>query len=421
MDLTLPGHTHVPLATISPALAERTLTCVAPSKTFNLAGLSMSLIVAGNADLLARYEQQFDAAGLEIASLFGTVALEEAYRSGDEWLDQLLEYLAANVDFAERFIRERMPALRFVRPEGTYLALIDCRGLGMPQKELDSFFLRTARVYFDSGPWFGEEATGFERINLACPRATLTEALERIERAVNERLAAGSCLACCSYVSSPCPSRRPSRSDSTPSATPPRAPPRTSKTGPMAGNGNRRATTGHTKTMERRIVGTMRKTANMILALVVASHVVLQAAGPAIPAPDSVFGFKPGADNRLATYDQTIAYLKTLAAASRVDPAGRGGQDDAGPDDVLRADLVPGQPREDRPTARDRPAPGASSGPDRRRGAGARARRSGVRPHRRRLPRHGGGGTPDGRRNWPTTCSPGRATRPSRRSSPTTS
>jgi cysteine-S-conjugate beta-lyase len=187
MDLTLPGHTHVPLATISPAVAERTVTCVAPSKTFNLAGLSMSLVVASNRDLLTRYERQFDAAGLEIASLFGTVALEEAYRSGDEWLDQLLEYLAANVDLAERFIRERIPALRFVRPEGTYLALIDCRGLGMPQKELDSFFLRTARVYFDSGPWFGEEATGFVRVNLACPRATLTEALGRIERAISER------------------------------------------------------------------------------------------------------------------------------------------------------------------------------------------------------------------------------------------
>jgi len=193
MDLTLPGHTHVPLATISRELAERTVTCVAPSKTFNVAGLSMSLIVAGNKNLLARYESQFDAAGLEIANLFGTVALEEAYRSGDEWLDQLLEYLAANVDFAERFIRERIPALRFIRPEGTYLALIDCRELGMPQKALDDFFLRTARVYFDSGPWFGEEATGYERINLACPRATLAEALQRIERAVSWQLLADRC------------------------------------------------------------------------------------------------------------------------------------------------------------------------------------------------------------------------------------
>jgi cystathionine beta-lyase len=177
----------VPLATISPELAERTVTCVAPSKTFNLAGLAMSLVVASNPELLARYGRQFDASGLEIASLFGTVALEEAYRSGDEWLDQLRGYIAENVDFAERFIRERIPALRFIRPEGTYLALVDCRGLGMPQRELDDFFLRTSRVYFDSGPWFGEEAAGFERINLGCPRATLAEALGRMEKAVNGR------------------------------------------------------------------------------------------------------------------------------------------------------------------------------------------------------------------------------------------
>jgi cystathionine beta-lyase len=187
MDLALPGHRHVPLATISPALAARTVTLLAPSKTFNVAGLNMSLVVASNPDLLARYTIEFDAAGLTIASLFGTVALEAAYRQGGDWLNQLLDYLAANVDFTERFLRERIPELRFIRPEGTYLALIDCRLLGMSQLELDDFFLRTARVYFDSGAWFGEEAAGFERINLACPRKTLTEALGRIERAINGR------------------------------------------------------------------------------------------------------------------------------------------------------------------------------------------------------------------------------------------
>jgi cystathionine beta-lyase len=186
MDLTLPGHRHVPLATVSPAIAERTVTLVAPSKTFNVAGLNMSLVVASSTSLLARYQAAFDSAGLIIASLFGTVALEAAYRYGAEWLDQLLDYLAANVDLADRFIGERVPELRFIRPEGTYLALIDCRRLGMPQQELDEFFLRKARVYFDSGAWFGEESAGFERINLACPRAILTEALRRMERAIQE-------------------------------------------------------------------------------------------------------------------------------------------------------------------------------------------------------------------------------------------
>lgn len=183
MDLTLGGARHVPFASISAEVASRTLTCVAPSKTFNLAGLNTSLVVASNPDLLARYDARFDGAGLIIASLFGTVALEAAYRHGAEWLDQLLVYLDGNAACTDDFIRSRLPVLGFIRPEGTYLALLDCRGLGMEQQALDEFFLR-AGVYFDSGPWFGDELRGFERINLACPRATLTEALERIERAI---------------------------------------------------------------------------------------------------------------------------------------------------------------------------------------------------------------------------------------------
>jgi cystathionine beta-lyase len=184
MDLVYRGHRHVPFASLSPALADRTITCVAPSKTFNIAGLNMSLVIASNAGLLARYNAALTASGLGIGNLFGTIALETAYRQGGEWLDQLLAYLEGNVDFAEAFFRDRIPSLRFVRPEGTYLALIDCRGLGLTQPALDEFFLRSARVYFDSGPMFGEECTGFERINFGCPRPVLQEALERLERAV---------------------------------------------------------------------------------------------------------------------------------------------------------------------------------------------------------------------------------------------
>jgi cysteine-S-conjugate beta-lyase len=186
MDLVYRGHRHVPFASISPELADRTITCIAPSKTFNVAGLTTSLVVASNRSLLARYNAALTASGLGIAGLFGIVGLEAAYRQGGEWLDQLLVYLEGNVDFAERFFLDRVPSLRFVRPEGTYLALIDCRELGLNQASLDDFFLRTARVYFDRGPMFGEECTGFERINFGCRRALLSEALERVERAVAE-------------------------------------------------------------------------------------------------------------------------------------------------------------------------------------------------------------------------------------------
>jgi cysteine-S-conjugate beta-lyase len=184
MDLVLGGRRHVPFASLSAALAHRTVTCVSPSKTFNLAGLCMSLVVASNADLLARYSAQFEAAGLIIGSLFGTLALDVAYRQGGPWLDELLEYLEANVNCLEGFLEERIPQIQLVRPEGTYLALLDCRALNLTQKQLDDFFLKQAGVYFDSGPWFGRELEGFERVNLACPRRTLTEALERLERAV---------------------------------------------------------------------------------------------------------------------------------------------------------------------------------------------------------------------------------------------
>lgn len=186
MDLVYRGQRHVPFASISSSLADRTVTCVAPSKTFNIAGLATSLVVASNPSLLARYRAALMASGLGISSLFGVVGLEAAYRSGADWLDQLLVYLEGNVDFADAFFRDRIPSLRFVRPEGTYLALVDCRELGLAQAPLDEFFLRTARVYFDSGPMFGEECTGFERINFGCRRALLAEALERIERAVAE-------------------------------------------------------------------------------------------------------------------------------------------------------------------------------------------------------------------------------------------
>ena len=184
MDLVLRGHRHVPFASISERLASRTITCLAPSKTFNIAGLNTSIVVASNPELLSRYNAQLLASGQGIGNLFGIIALEAAFTHGGRWLDDLLEYLEGNVELAERFLRERLPMLRFVRPEGTYLALIDCSGLGMNQRALDDFFLRKARVYFDSGPMFGGEAAGFERINLGCPRATLLEALERIARAV---------------------------------------------------------------------------------------------------------------------------------------------------------------------------------------------------------------------------------------------
>lgn len=182
-DIVFKPHRHVPFATISPDLAERTITCWAPSKAFNLPGLTTSFVVASNRKLLDLYRLESERAGFEMGNVFGLTALEAAYTHGSEWLDAAVAYIAGNADFMTKFIRTRLPLLDFVPPEGTYLGLLDCRRLGLDDKALEDFFLRRAKVYFNDGPKFGQEAAGFIRVNLACPRSRLAEALERIERA----------------------------------------------------------------------------------------------------------------------------------------------------------------------------------------------------------------------------------------------
>jgi cystathionine beta-lyase len=183
-DLVYRGHRHHILASLSPELAQQTITCIAPSKTFNIPGLSTAAVVSSNPDLLKKFEDEAERAGFELGQVFGIVGFEAAYAHGEDWLDELLPYLEANVDFMEKFLEERVPGVHLIRPEGTYLALLDCRGLGLEPAALNDFFLKKARVYFSDGTTFGRELEGFVRINFGCPSALLKEALERIELAV---------------------------------------------------------------------------------------------------------------------------------------------------------------------------------------------------------------------------------------------
>ena len=185
-DLVYGEHRHRVFAALSPELAQQTITCIAPSKTFNTAGLSTAAVVAANPDLHKKFEDEAERSGFDLGNALGIVAFEAAYAHGGDWLDELLPYLEANVVFMERFLAERLPKVRLVRPEGTYLALLDCRDLGIDPDTLNDFFLRKAGVYFSDGKIFGDEAAGFVRINFGCPRALLVEALERVERAVKE-------------------------------------------------------------------------------------------------------------------------------------------------------------------------------------------------------------------------------------------
>ena len=183
-DLVYARHRHHVLAALSPELAQQTITCIAPSKTFNIPGLGTAAVIAPNQDLLERFKDEVKRAGFELGQVFGIVGFEAAYAQGDDWLDELLPYLEANIDFMEKFLEERVPKVRLIRPEGTYLALLDCRGLGLEPGALNDFFLKTARVYFSEGIMFGRELEGFVRVNFGCPRALLREALQRIEHAV---------------------------------------------------------------------------------------------------------------------------------------------------------------------------------------------------------------------------------------------
>lgn len=173
---------HIPFASISEEFQENSVVCMAPSKTFNLAGLEISTIIIPNKKLRDEFVGM-QSGMVPRPNLFGYTALEAAYRSGDNWLEQVLDYLKANLNFLMDYI-EKIPGIRVIEPEGTYLVWLDCRELGMDGQELRSFMLDKAKVGMDDGFLFGDSGEGFMRMNIACPRPILQEALGRIEGAV---------------------------------------------------------------------------------------------------------------------------------------------------------------------------------------------------------------------------------------------
>jgi cystathionine beta-lyase len=184
-DLTYPGAVFTPFASLGDDLAQHTVICTAPSKTFNLAGLQTSNIIIANAELRSRFQKTLKSNGLFGISAFGVVAVEAAYNAGEEWLEQALDYLAGNLRYLEEYVSRHIPQISLVRPEATYLVWLDCRRLGLGNSELKRLMLEEARVYLDDGCIFGPEGEGFERMNIACPRSILAEALERIKNAID--------------------------------------------------------------------------------------------------------------------------------------------------------------------------------------------------------------------------------------------
>jgi len=183
-DLLLFGHRHIPLATIGSDMAANTITCVAPSKTFNLAGLHSSALIITDKDLKKVYDKELDKMHIGGGNLFGMVAMETAYTEGAEWLGQLIRYLEKNFRYLTDYMEAEIPQVRVSPLEATYLAWLDFSTLAMTDKALKDFIIKKARLGLNDGPMFGPGGEGHQRINIATPRKTLEEGLSRLARAV---------------------------------------------------------------------------------------------------------------------------------------------------------------------------------------------------------------------------------------------
>lgn len=182
-DFVFQGKHHV-FATLKEAYADCSVICTSPSKTFNLAGLSLSNIFIPNQTLRERFCKCMSAGGVSELNVMGQVACEAAYRQGEEWYQAMMRYVADNIAFIGQYVEENLPGVQLVAHEGTYLVWLDFRKLGLSEAALEHKIIHEARLWLDGGGMFGEGGAGFQRINAACPRSILREALERIRAVV---------------------------------------------------------------------------------------------------------------------------------------------------------------------------------------------------------------------------------------------
>lgn len=175
---------HQVFANVKKEYEEITVTCTAPSKTFNIASLMISNILIPNPELKRKFKHQMDAAGISQLNILGLVACEAAYEHGEEWYQAMKAYVKENIEFVKQYVEEQLPGVNMVEHEGTYLVWLDFRGTGLSVEELDDKIINQAKLWLDSGKIFGSCGEGFQRINVACPRKVLEEALERIKNAV---------------------------------------------------------------------------------------------------------------------------------------------------------------------------------------------------------------------------------------------
>ncbi|MCI8439664.1 MAG: pyridoxal phosphate-dependent aminotransferase [Oscillospiraceae bacterium] len=183
-DFAFPDHPHTIFLEANPHLARQAIVCTAPSKTFNLAGLQASNIWIPDSGVRERFRQAVGRSGYAELNALGLVACQAAYQHGGEWLEACRTYMRDNLAFLRGYLAAHIPQVRLVEPEGTYFAWLDCSGLGLSDQDLDRLIIHGAKLWLDAGHIFGGDAGQFQRVVLACPRATLQLALERLARAV---------------------------------------------------------------------------------------------------------------------------------------------------------------------------------------------------------------------------------------------
>jgi len=183
-DFTFPGHPHIPFVKACPELAEDTVVCTAPSKSFNLAGLQVSNIFIPGEALRKAYQEEMIRVSYSFPNCLGIVACQAAYEGGEEWLEACKAYMRDNLSYVRSFLAEHIPQIKLVEPEGTYFAWLDCTGLGLSKEQLDELIIHKAKLWLDSGSIFGQSAALFQRVVLACPRGTLERAMQQLEAAI---------------------------------------------------------------------------------------------------------------------------------------------------------------------------------------------------------------------------------------------
>jgi cysteine-S-conjugate beta-lyase len=184
-DLVFKPNVHIPIASIKEEFKEITTTFIAPSKTFNLAGIQASAAIIPNKELKAKFKEVQQQQGFFTLNTFAIAGMEAAYRKGEEWLEELLTYLDENMQLATQYINENLPALKPMKADATYLLWIDCRELGLSDEELKEKLLYKGKLALEPGTKYGEGGEGFVRMNLACPRETLNEGLKRLSIALS--------------------------------------------------------------------------------------------------------------------------------------------------------------------------------------------------------------------------------------------